>query len=143
MICNINPLCLWWFYARRKLSRREHNEMNTTVTVMFPHLQYVLFTVNHISVFLVSVTVEILQLKIQNQMQAQQSAGPAKAWDTVARRETQSLGIHWRAGLCRSLDVHWNLELCLHIAWSISMSPMISVQPPVMFWSIISLTEVI
>lgn len=58
--------------------------MNTTVTVMFPHLQYVLFTVNHISVFLVSVTVEILQLKIQNQMQAQQSAGPAKAWDTVA-----------------------------------------------------------
>lgn len=103
MICNINALCLWWFYARRKLSRREHNEMNTTVTVMFPHLQYVLFTVNHISVFLVSVTVEILQLKIQNQMQAQQSAGPAKAWDTVARRETQSLGIHWRAGLCRSL----------------------------------------
>lgn len=142
MICNINALCLWWFYARRKLSRREHNEMNT-VTVMFPHLQYILFTVNHISVFLVSVTVEILQLKIQNQMQAQQSAGPAKAWDTVARRETQSLGIHWRAGLCRSLDVHWNLELCLQIAWSISMSPMISVQTPVMFCSIISLTEVI
>lgn len=49
------------------------------MTVMFPHLQYVLFTVNRVSAFLVSVTVEILQLKIQNQMQAQQSAGPAKA----------------------------------------------------------------